>query len=181
MEGSNCCFQFSRHSYKCFFRAAQILFVLDLSLWANLLFQGQVLESLHWYVRRTFETRVVSIFFWGHSEYQSWQKSCADPFQGLSSPPVPSRSLAEPVRQLPDIQAAALQPQRVNAAEVPPAGFLSTFRSFYRFSVAFLLCIICTTYLFRVGLFLWVWILCTAVFKSLNACLIWGLVWVGLD
>ncbi|XP_058180933.1 high mobility group B protein 15 isoform X2 [Rhododendron vialii] len=45
---------------------------------------------------------------------------CADPFQGLCSPPVPSRSLAEPVRPLPEIQAAAVQPPRVNAAEVPP-------------------------------------------------------------
>ncbi|KAG5531317.1 hypothetical protein RHGRI_026061 [Rhododendron griersonianum] len=45
---------------------------------------------------------------------------CADPFQGLCSPPIPSRSLAEPVRPSPEIQAAAVQPPRVNVAEVPP-------------------------------------------------------------
>lgn len=126
-------------------------------------------------------------FFAGHSKYRSKQKSCADPFQGLCSPPVPSRSLAEPVRPSPEIQAAAVQPPRVNVAEVPPTGFLSMFRCLAlptNMKVETTCCIFavyyCTTHLFCVRLFLSGCMLFMAVFKPLNACLIRGLFWGGI-
>lgn len=125
-------------------------------------------------------------FFVGHSNYRSKQKSCADPFQGLCSPPVPSRSLAEPVRPSPEIQAAAVQPPRVNAAEVPPTGFLSMLRCLAiptNMKVETTCCIFavyyCTTHLFYVRLFL-VGACCLWLCLNLFACLIRGLFWGGI-